>query len=71
MAIRSHMGQWVEERDERPFTNIDRLVHMADYMASRSFWDIPELSAQFDLDALRFYAENKHPFFAEPYTPGV
>ena len=50
MAIRSHMGQWVENRDDRPFTNIDRLVHMADYMASRPFWDIPELSAQYAED---------------------
>ena len=41
MAIRAHMGQWVENKDERPFTNIDRLVHLSDYIASRSFWDIP------------------------------
>lgn len=51
MAIRSHMGQWVEDRDDRPFTNIDRLVHMADYIASRPFWDIPELTAQYNEDA--------------------
>ena len=50
MAIRSHMGQWVENRDDRPFTNIDRLVHMADYIASRPFWDIPELTAQYAED---------------------
>ena len=43
MAIRSHMGQWTEPREDRPFTNLDRLVHMADYIASRRFWDIPEL----------------------------
>ena len=51
MAVRSHMGQWTENRDDRPFTNIDRLVHMADYIASRPFWDIPELSAQYVEDA--------------------
>lgn len=34
-AVRSHMGQWSSERDDRPFTPIDRLVHMADYIASR------------------------------------
>ena len=51
MAIRSHMGQWVENRDDRPFTNIDRLVHLSDYIASRPFWDIPELSAQYAEDA--------------------
>ncbi len=53
MAIRSHMGQWVEDRDDRPFTNIDRLVHMADYIASRPFWDIPELVEQYEDDCLR------------------
>ena len=37
------MGQW-SERENRPFTNIDRCVHMADYMASRSFIDIPMVS---------------------------
>lgn len=51
-AILSHMGQWTEDRDDRPFTNIDRLVHMADYIASRPFWDIPELSAQYAEDDL-------------------
>ena len=50
MAVRSHMGQWVEDRDDRPFTNIDRLVHMADYIASRPFWDIPQLVDQYDAD---------------------
>ena len=40
-AIVSHMGQWGEVK---PFTNIDRCVHMADYMASRSFIDIPALN---------------------------
>ncbi len=50
MAIRSHMGQWTENKDDRPFTNIDRLVHMADYIASRPFWDIPELTTQYAAD---------------------
>lgn len=36
-AVKSHMGQWGEVR---PFTSIDRCVHMADYIASRSFIDI-------------------------------
>ena len=40
-AVVSHMGQWTEDKDERPFTNLDRLVHLADYMASRNFIDIP------------------------------
>lgn len=50
MAVRSHMGQWVEEKNDRPFTNIDRLVHLSDYIASRSFWDIPQLSAEYEQD---------------------
>lgn len=42
-AIRSHMGQWSTNRDDRPFTPVDRLVHLADYVASRNFLSIPEL----------------------------
>ena len=42
-AVRSHMGQWSTNKEDRPFTNVDRCVHMADYMASRSFIDIPEI----------------------------
>ena len=42
-AIASHMGQWSTDREDKPFTNIDRCVHMADYMASRSFIDIPQI----------------------------
>ena len=42
-AIRSHMGQWSTNRDDRPFTPIDRLVHLADYVASRNFISIPML----------------------------
>ena len=45
-AIRSHMGQWSTEKEDRPFTNIDRCVHMADYMASRSFIDIPQITEE-------------------------
>lgn len=48
MAIRSHMGQWVEDRNDRPFTNIDRLVHLSDYIASRPFWDIPDITAEYN-----------------------
>lgn len=45
-AIRCHMGQW-SEREDRPFTNIDRCTHMADYMASRSFIDIPQINEEY------------------------
>ena len=58
MAIRSHMGQWVEDREDRPFTTIDRLVHLSDYIVSRSFFDIPSLIDEFGEDTLRFYAED-------------
>ena len=47
-AIRAHMGQWSTEKEDRPFTNIDRCVHMADYMASRSFIDIPSITAEWE-----------------------
>ena len=50
MAITSHMGQWVENREDRPFTNIDRLVHLSDYIASRPFWDIPTLTDEYYTD---------------------
>ena len=46
-AIRSHMGQWSTNREDRPFTNIDRCVHMADYMASRNFIDIPQITEEY------------------------
>lgn len=49
-AITSHMGQWVENREDKPFTSIDRVVHLADYIASRSFLDIPTLSAEYEAD---------------------
>ena len=42
-AIAAHMGQWSTDREDRPFTNVDRVVHLADYMASRPFLDIPSL----------------------------
>ena len=49
-AITSHMGQWVEDKEDKPFTTIDRVVHLADYIASRSFLDIPTLSAEYEAD---------------------
>lgn len=47
-AIKSHMGQWSTDREDRPFTNIDRLVHLADYIASRNFIDIPEITSDYN-----------------------
>ena len=40
-AIISHMGQWSTDKNDRPFSPVDRCVHMADYMASRAFIDVP------------------------------
>ena len=47
-AMRSHMGQWSTDREDRPFTSVDRCVHMADYMASRSFIDIPSITEEYN-----------------------
>ena len=47
-AIVAHMGQWSTDREDRPFTSVDRCVHMADYMASRSFIDIPSITAEWE-----------------------
>ena len=57
-AILSHMGQWVENKEDRPFTNLDRLVHLADYIASRSFWDIPQLTEEYNKDMELWYCED-------------
>jgi hypothetical protein len=56
-AITSHMGQWSTEQEDRPFTSIDRCVHMADYMASRSFIDIPSISEEYMNIACEYAAE--------------
>ena len=48
MAIRSHMGQWTNPREDRPFTSLDQLVHYADYISSRSFIDIPSVTAEYE-----------------------
>ena len=57
-AIRSHMGQWSTEKEDRPFTGIDRCVHMADYMASRSFIDIPQITEEYNEIACEWAVEN-------------
>lgn len=58
-AIKSHMGQW-SEKEDRPFTSIDRCVHMADYMASRSFIDIPQITE--DYNSVMAIEEENFPF---------
>ena len=47
-AIKAHMGQWSTNKEDKPFNGIDRCVHMADYMASRSFIDIPDIVMEWD-----------------------
>ena len=59
-AVRSHMGQWSTDKEDRPFTQIDRCVHMADYMASRSFIDIPSIVEEWNA-----VEENDLPFTFE------
>ena len=57
-AVRSHMGQWSTDREDRPFTSVDRCVHMADYMASRNFIDIPSIMEEWENVACEWAAEN-------------
>ena len=57
-AVESHMGQWSTEREDRPFTSVDRCVHMADYMASRNFIDIPSITEEYNEIACQWAAEN-------------
>ena len=57
-AIRSHMGQWSTDREDRPFTSVDRCVHMADYMASRNFIDIPSITEEWSEIACQWAEEN-------------
>ena len=57
-AVRSHMGQWSTDKEDRPFTSVDRCVHMADYKASRSFIDIPSITEEYNEIACQWAAEN-------------
>ena len=57
-AVRSHMGQWSTDKEDRPFTSVDRCVHIADYMASRSFIDIPSITEEYNEIACQWAAEN-------------
>ena len=57
-AIESHMGQWSTDKEDRPFTSVDRCVHMADYMASRNFIDIPSITEEYNEIACQWAVEN-------------
>jgi HD superfamily phosphohydrolase YqeK len=58
-AVKSHMGQWTTDREDRPFTSIDRCVHLADYVASRSFIDIPSITDQYHELACEWAEEHR------------
>ena len=58
-AVRSHMGQWSTDREDRPFTSVDRCVHMADYMASRNFIDIPAITEEYHEIACQWAEEHR------------
>ena len=60
-AVRTHMGQW-SDKDDKPFTPIDRCVHMADYMASRSFLDIPTIWDEWEMADTEIKQAKAHPF---------
>ena len=47
-AIKSHMGQWTHDKANRPFTPVDRLVHLSDYVASRAFINIPDITTDYN-----------------------
>lgn len=61
-AIAAHMGQWSTEKEDRPFTSVDRCVHMADYMASRSFIDIPAITEEWEAVEREMMADGDLPF---------
>jgi hypothetical protein len=53
------MGQWSTEKEDRPFTSVDRCVHMADYMASRNFIDIPSIMEEWEEVACEWAEEHR------------
>ena len=62
-AIAGHMGQWSTDKDDRPQTPIDRCVHLADYIASRAFMDIPVVSEEWaTLRAIELGEDDDLPF---------
>lgn len=62
MAIKAHMGQWEQNKADRPFTNLDRLVHMSDYIASRSFIDIPTITEDWERVETPLPSDDELPF---------
>ena len=62
-AITGHMGQWSTDKDDRPQTPIDRCVHLADYIASRAFMDIPVITEEWTpLGAIELGEDDDLPF---------
>lgn len=63
-AVISHMGQWSTDKNDRPFSPVDRCVHLADYMASRAFIDIPCIVNEYNEIA----NQNSEDFSDLPFT---
>lgn len=61
-AIKAHMGQWSTNKEDRPFTSVDRCVHMADYMASRAFIDIPSITEEWHNVEMEMVVAGELPF---------
>jgi hypothetical protein len=54
-AIASHMGQWGKPK---MMTSVDRCVHQADYIASRNFFDIPQITEEWQTAHEKVAGEN-------------
>lgn len=54
-AIASHMGQWGKPK---MMTSVDRCVHQADYIASRNFFDIPQITEEWQTAHEKITGEN-------------
>lgn len=54
-AIASHMGQWGKTK---MMTSLDRCVHQADYIASRNFFDIPQITEDWEEIRAKIKGEN-------------
>ena len=61
MAMRAHMGQWSTNKEDRPYTTLDRLVHLSDYYASRPFINIPEIWDEYRSAVFQVYEAHELP----------
>lgn len=47
-GIACHMGKWASKKEYRPANDFEQLIHLADYVASRAFFDIPGLTNEWE-----------------------